>query len=167
MVEKEVKIKVADIEPFHSRLKKMGAECIQPRYYEKNILYDFTENPLYRKKQALRLRQVNKKTFLTFKGTPRKSRQFKIRDEFETEVKNKKEMEKILKSVGLKPVFEYRKHRTVYKKERVKICLDEIRIGYFIELEGPPSDIVRLVHSLGFSRKDFIKNLIFFKIPAP
>lgn len=157
MVEIEVKIKVDDVTPFHSRLGKIGAVCIKPRQYEENILYDFEKNQLYQKHQALRLRQVGKKSFLTFKGTPKKSRQFKIRNEFETEVKNKKEIKRILKSLELKPVFEYQKYRTVFKKKRVKICLDEIRSGHFIELEGPQSDIVRLACSLGFSRKNFIK----------
>ncbi|MFO7867268.1 MAG: class IV adenylate cyclase [Candidatus Aminicenantes bacterium] len=157
MLETEVKIKVDQIEPYHNRLKSLGAECIHPRCYEENILYDFSQNELFHKNQALRLRRINKKSFLTFKEAPQKSRQFKIRNEFETEVKNSKEIKKILKSLGMKPAFEYRKHRTVYKKKRIKICLDETRIGHFIELEGPQSDIVQFARSLGFSRKEFIK----------
>lgn len=158
MVEIEVKIKVPDVKPFHVQLQKIGAECIRPRHYEENTLYDFSNNSLYGKQQALRLRQLDKKSFLTFKGTPQKSRQFKIRDEFETEVKNTKETKKILKSLGLKPVFSYSKQRAIYKKKGVKICLDEMKIGHFIEFEGPQSNIVQLAQTLGFSRKDFIKD---------
>ncbi len=158
MIEIEVKIKIADIEPYHDKLKRLGAECIKPRHFEENVLYDYSEKPLFHRRKALRLRRMGKKTFLTFKGTPQRSRQFKIRDEFETEIKNQKEMKKILKALGLKPVYEYRKHRTVYKKKQIKICLDEISIGQFIELEGPQSDIVRFAQTLGFSRKDFIKD---------
>ena len=156
-MEIEIKIKVPDIEPFHARLKKIKAKCIRPRHFEENTLFDFQGNKLFQNKQALRLRRIDKKFFLTFKGTPHKSRQFKIRDEFETEIRNYKAIKKILKKLGLKPVFEYRKHRTVYQKKGIKICLDETRIGHFIELEGPQSDIVQTARELGFSRRDFIK----------
>jgi len=41
---------------------------------------------------------------------------------------------------------------------RVKITLDESEVGYFLELEGKRSDIVRLAEKLGYSRQDFIKS---------
>ncbi len=157
MLEIEVKIQIGD--PGHTRkkLEAAGAALVKERAFEENTLYDFPLTPLKGKKQALRLRTTGKKHFLTFKGAPHKSRKFKIRDEFETEIKNSKHIQKILKSLGLQPVFVYKKFRTQFRARRLSICLDETGIGNFLELEGRQSDIVRFAEKLGISKKEFIK----------
>ena len=109
------------------------------------------------KSRALRPREAGRKTFLTFKGPPQKSRRFKVRDEFETEIRNGKEMRRILRALGLVPTFQYRKFRTVFRKGVVKVCLDETAVGNFAELEGERSDIVRLAKTLGYSPAQMIK----------
>jgi predicted adenylyl cyclase CyaB len=156
MLEIEVKIKVENPESAGQMLKALGAEVDKGRHYEQNTLYDFVTRQLQGKGHALRLRKVDKKIFLTFKGTRQKSRKFKIREEYETEVKNEKQITNILKSLGLRPVFAYKKHRTVYRKKKLKICLDETSIGTFLELEGQRNDIVRFAQALQISKKDFI-----------
>ena len=157
MVEIEVKIRIDNLEEIQERIATQGGHCSKPRHLEENTLYDFKDSRLYSKQHALRLRSIDRKTFLTFKGAQRKSRKFKIREEFETEVKNKKQLEKILHSLGLKPVFRYEKHRTVYRKKNLKICVDETSVGNFLELEGNQSDIVRFAKDLGLSKQEFIK----------
>jgi len=156
MLEIEVKIRVADLEAVQKNLTARGAQLIKPRHLEENTLYDFREGNLYARNHALRLRTVNKKTFLTYKGAPLKSRKFKIREEFETELKNRADSRKILKALGLIPVVSYSKHRTVYRHRRLKICLDETSAGVFLELEGKRSDIVRFANSIGFEKTEFI-----------
>ena len=157
MVEIEVKIRVDDIKNLGEKILELGAKLEKERLYEENTLYDFPSKTLYKKRQALRLRRMNKKSFLTFKGPPQKSRKFKIREEYETEVKNEKQLRKILKSLGFIPVFNYEKHRTVYRKKGLKISLDETSIGNFIELEGAREEIVKFANFLGVSKKEFIK----------
>lgn len=157
MVEIEVKIKVKDLGAVKEKILKIDAKLEKKRFLEENTLYDFPSETLYKKRQALRVREIGKKTFLTFKGTPQKSRKFKIRDEYETEVKNQKQLNKILKATGLVPVFDYQKYRTVFKKGPLKICLDELSIGKFIELEGERNEIVKFAKALGFSKDEFIK----------
>jgi adenylate cyclase class 2 len=157
MLEIEIKIRVKDIKSFLIKVQEKGAVLKKDRYLEENILYDFPSKLLYKKQHAIRLRKIKKKHFITFKGSPQKSRKFKMREEFETEVKNGKQMKKILKSLGLISIFEYKKFRTVYKKKKLKICLDELPIGNFIELEGERNDIVKFAEELGYSKKDFIK----------
>jgi adenylate cyclase class 2 len=100
---------------------------------------------------------VGNKAFLTFKGPHQKSRKFKVREEFETEVKNPKHMQKILSALGFRVVFRYQKYRTVYRKKKLIICIDETPVGHFLELEGERSDIVRFAKSLGFTKPEFIK----------
>lgn len=157
MVEIEVKIRIKDISPIAKKILNQGAKLEKERFFEENTLYDFPSHLLYKKRQALRLRKIDKKTFIAFKGTPQKSRKFKIREEYETEIKNEKQLKKILKSIGLIPVFNYKKHRTLYRKKRLKICLDETPVGNFIELEGKREEIVKIAKALGFTKKEFIK----------
>jgi adenylate cyclase class 2 len=157
MVEIEVKIRVGDLRPLKEKILKLDARLEKERYSEENTLFDFSTQALTKKQQALRLRTAGKKIFLTFKGPPEKSRKFKIRKEYETEVKNEKQIRKILNSLGFIPVFTYNKFRTVYRKKNLKICLDEMSIGNFIELEGERNEIVKLTKALGISKKEFIK----------
>lgn len=157
MIEIEVKIKINDPSEIIERITDLNVELDRERHLEENTLYDFASKDLYEKHHALRVRSINKKTFLTFKGATQKSRKFKIREEYETEVKNGKQLQKILKSLGLQPVFTYNKHRTVFKKKKLKICLDETSVGNFLELEGQQSDIVRFAEELQLSKKEFIK----------
>ncbi len=157
MVEIEVKIKVDDLNAVKEKILRIGAKIEKDRFWEENTLFDFPSQDLYKKKQALRLRKINKKSYLTFKGSPQKSRKFKVRAEFETEVKKEKQLRKILKALGLVPSFHYQKYRTTYRKKHLRICLDETSIGHFIELEGERSEIVRFTKSLGFSKNEFIK----------
>jgi len=156
-VEIEVKIKVNDFKAVKDKILAQGARLIKDRYFEDNTLYDLASGKLYKNKQALRLRTINNKTFLTYKGEPRKSRKFKIREEYESEVKNRKDIKKILKSLRFTPVYKYEKYRTVYRYKNLEICLDETSVGNFIELEGQRSDIVRFAQAIGFSKKYFIK----------
>jgi len=157
MVEIEVKIKIQDFQVLKQNIAKRKVTLDKPRHLEENILYDFPDQRLYKKDQALRLRRIDKKYYLTFKGPHQKSRKFKIREEFETEIKNGKQFRSILKSLGLIPVFQYRKNRTQYKKKNLKICLDEMPIGSFLELEGEREEIVRFAEELGYTKDEFIK----------
>ncbi|UCE40914.1 MAG: class IV adenylate cyclase [Candidatus Aminicenantes bacterium] len=157
MIEIEVKIRIDDPEKMADKLGTLGAELSKGRHWEENTLYDFPSRSLFSQKRALRLRIENKKAYLTFKGPPQKSRKFKIREEYETEVKNEKQMKKILKELGFIPTFHYKKYRTTYRLKKCKICLDETSIGNYLELEGEQSQIVRVATSLGFLKKEFIK----------
>ena len=157
MVEIEVKLPVADPQSFRESLLRAGARLEKERYAEDNTLYDFRAGELRQKRSALRLREAGRKTYLTFKGPPQKSRRFKVRDEFETEVRNGKEIRRILRALGLVPTFRYSKFRTVFRKGVVKVCLDDTPVGCFAELEGERSDIVRLAKTLGFSPAQMIK----------
>ena len=150
VLEIEIKIKIEDPPAVREKILSLGGVVKKERHFEENTLYDFPDASLYSKKQALRLRTAGKKHFLTFKGTPQKSRKFKIREEYETELKNGRDGKKILKNLGLQPVLSYSKHRTTFQVRKLEICLDETSAGTFLELEGKQSDIVRFAESLGY-----------------
>lgn len=157
MLEIEVKARVSDLAALRKRLLELGADLVRERHAEVNVLYDFRSRDLLANRQALRLRTSGKKAYLTFKGAPRKSRRFKVREEFETEVKRPEYLRKILKGLGLIPVFRYEKRRTVFRKGTLKICLDETGAGNFAEFEGEREKIVRFSKVLGVPRTDWIK----------
>ncbi|MCI4444609.1 MAG: class IV adenylate cyclase [Candidatus Aminicenantes bacterium] len=157
MLETEIKLKVNNLKEMREKLLSLGCQIERDFYREWNTLYDFADNRLEKSRQALRLRRIDKKAFLTYKGQPQKSRSFKIREEYESEIKNIRHFKKILKKLGLRPVFEYRKKRMLLRKGRVKICLDETPVGNYLELEGRRSDIVKIARLLGYTRKEFIK----------
>jgi len=156
VIETEAKIKVADTKALKERLLAIGCVLERDRYLETNVLYDYRDDTLFAKREALRLRMIGKRAWLTFKGAPRKARSFKVRPEFESEVRDPASFRKVLKAIGLRPVFRYRKHRILFRKGRLVICLDETSVGDYIELEGRRSDIVRFARVLGYSRTDFI-----------
>ncbi|MBN1272202.1 MAG: class IV adenylate cyclase [Candidatus Aminicenantes bacterium] len=156
MIEIEVKIKIKDREEFKRNISEAGANLSKDRHFEENTLYDFPDKSLYRKGCAFRLRTVHKKSFLTFKGPHQKSRKFKVREEYETEVRNGKQMKHIIKLLGLVPTFSYCKYRTVYRKKNLTICLDELDIGTYAEFEGEKNKIVKFAQSVGISKKEFI-----------
>jgi adenylate cyclase class 2 len=157
MLETEIKIRIQDPGAMRRRLLDLGAAVVRERVLEVNTLYDFPSAGLKTARKALRLRVSGKRATLTFKGPHQKSRSFKVREEFETGVRNAGELRKILKALDLHPALSYRKHRTVLRKGRLVITLDETSVGDFLELEGKRHEIVRFARALGFTRKDFIR----------
>ncbi|MCP2519932.1 class IV adenylate cyclase [Candidatus Aminicenantes bacterium AC-335-K20] len=155
--EKEIKLKIKNTGEIIKRIEEKGAKLIRKRHFEDNFLLDFPDNSLYRRGTALRIRVTEEKNFLTFKGKKRKSSSFKIRDEWETEIKDVKALFMILKNIGLEIKFRYQKFRTIYRKNKLKITIDETPIGNFLELEGEEKEIKDFVNDLGFSEKSFIK----------
>jgi adenylate cyclase class 2 len=156
MTETEVKIRIEDPKAMRERLLGLGAVVAREKHLETNILFDFAAGDLRAGRQALRLRKTGKRATLTFKGEPRKSRSFKVREEFETQVRDPRELRRILKALGLRETFAYEKQRTVLRKSRLTICIDETAVGNFLELEGETHEITRFARSLGYKRADFI-----------
>jgi len=157
VVEIEVKVRVNDPAAIRQAILQSGARLEKERTPEENTLFDLRARPLTSKKCALRLRRAGRKVFLTFKGTPQKSRRFKVRNEYETEIRDEKALRRILRALGFIAVFRYEKSRTLFRKGRLKIALDETAAGAFCEFEGEKSDIARYARTLGFRSSDWIK----------
>ncbi len=157
MLETEIKFRAADLGLVRSRLLEMGAVLVRERHREDNRLYDFRGGTLAAGRSALRLRTAGRKATLTFKGQPQASRRFKIRPEYETAVGDAAAVSRILKGLGLRPVFRYVKQRTELRLGRVHVCLDELAIGTFVELEGPRPHIARLARKMNVPSGEWIR----------
>jgi predicted adenylyl cyclase CyaB len=156
VTEIEVKIRIGDVRAAREKVLGLGAVVSRERYLEKNTLFDFPSGALRAGRRTLRLRAAGKRATLTFKGEPQKSRSFKVRQELETQVRDPKQAFRILRALGLQETFAYEKRRTVFRKARLTIALDETEAGNFLELEGERHEIVRFARALGYRRADFL-----------
>jgi adenylate cyclase class 2 len=98
---------------------------------------------------ALRLRRARGRAILTYKGPARFSGSIKIREERETAVEDAEEIEAILAGLGFLRKFRYEKRREEWLFESCTVALDETPIGRFVEVEGEPTAIRRVVVALG------------------
>lgn len=183
----EIKLRIEDVAAIRRRLKQIGARQIVQRTFESNTLYDSPQNDFRRRGRLLRLRieestrsngqspKGESAAVLTYKAPPRTlgqlgsaiqqlpfRRHFKVRDEYEVSLPSAdaQEMDTILHSLGVRPVFRYEKVRTTYALPKVrglKIELDETPIGPYLELEGPVKGIHLAARLLGFAKTDYLK----------
>src|SRR5271169_6584556 len=161
--ETEIKLRVSSPHAIKRRIQSLGFVVTEPRHFERNVLFDFSDLRLRKSRSAIRLRQEGKRFLLTFKGPPLQSRDYKIRREIETEVADGRRMKETLEALGLHAVFCYEKYRTTYasggKRSASRsglLVLDETPIGNFIELEGPRRWIDRIASELGYNRDEYV-----------
>ena len=132
MIEIEVKAR-ADHERIKELLRDLGARAIDVEHH-----YDTYYNAPHRDfsitDEALRIRIVNGRAVLTYKGK-KLDAVSKTREEFETGVDGDT-MRSILLSLGFVESGVVKKTRAVFELEDMTICLDSVDgLGEFIEVE--------------------------------
>ena len=67
-------------------------------------------------------------------------------------------LERIFATIGYKRIWVYEKYRTKFTRtgEPGVIEVDELPIGDFVELEGPPAWIDRMAAQLGYAEQDYV-----------
>ena len=145
----EIKLPCANLGAARKKLLGLGATGRAPLHFESNVLYDDSAGGLAESGRALRLRRAGEAAFLTFKGPARFEDGVKIREERETGVSDPEETAAILAALGFAPRFRYEKRREDWPIEGCAVALDETPIGNFVEVEGAPPDIRRVVLALG------------------
>ncbi len=146
--EVEVKLPCSDLSAVRRKLEAAGAALEAVRHFESNDLYDDLEKRLSSAGRTVRLRRARGRAILTYKGKARFQKGIKTREERETEVSQPAEMEAILAGLGLERRFRYEKHREEWRLEECTIALDETPIGTFVEVEGEPPAIRRVLKTL-------------------
>jgi adenylate cyclase class 2 len=165
----EIKLRVSNPQTLKRRLAGLAFYAIRRRHFESNHLFDFPNQKLRNTRCLLRLRFAGAKSLLTFKGSPLRSRDYKIRNEYETEVHDGKVLWRVLEGLGLRETFRYEKYRTVYGRrphennsDRTtpkpgELVYDETPIGNYLELEGPKGWIDAVAAQLGYQRRDYVR----------
>jgi len=69
------------------------------------------------------------------------------REEFEIEIDDFSSAYKILNALGYTVTAVYEKVRETYQIDSVLVMLDELPIGFFVEIEGPSMDSIRQMSS--------------------
>jgi adenylate cyclase class 2 len=176
--EREIKLRIEDLEGLRHALAKLGTRIVKPRVHEHNIIFDTPQFTLGKREQLLRIRtetlaatsrKTNPRFILTFKapirgaGSRGKRQRHKICEEIELQVSDAKPLAEILEGLGLRGWFQYEKFRTTFQlrasnawAKGLLLELDETPIGLFVELEGPARAIDRAAQALGFAGKDYI-----------
>ncbi len=145
----EVKLPCADLAGTRGKISEAGGRLLAPLHFESNDLFDNERGSLAAAGCALRLRRTDATTLLTFKGPARFESGVKVRPECETGVSDASQAEAILAGLGLARRFRYEKRREEWETEGCAIALDETPIGNFVEVEGEPGAIRRVVSLLG------------------
>ncbi len=124
----------------------LGEPIKQVDCYYRHPQRDFAQTD-----EALRIRTVGEKNFLTYKG-PKLDAETKTRHEEEVRFADGSEAKKscklILTHLGFESVATVIKHRIVGKFERdgfhVEVALDQVEhLGHFVEIEIPVPDVNR------------------------
>lgn len=152
-LETELKLRIRAVEPWFDRLEALGFRCAFPLQEEVSLLWD-REAELQNRDCALRTRRYGTHCSLTWKGPRQRHATLKIRPELETLVEDGEALENILRALGYVPVLRMVKHRAVYRKEPLVVCLDRTSFGAFLEMEGPEADLSALRETLGLSEAD-------------
>src|SRR5205085_5672576 len=134
-IEIEIKIPCESID----RLKELPGklELETPRHFEDNWMLDTADARLKNEQSALRIRFVDGRGLITFKGLSNTTSNFKAREELETHTDEPNQMLAIFERLGYHPFFRYQKYRTVYKlaldeSKSLKVMFDETPIGNFL-----------------------------------
>jgi adenylate cyclase class 2 len=148
-LEIELKFYLADFHTLRAHLLDLGAVCIGPRTFEHNVRYETEDGRLLKNNSLLRLRK-DQGTTLTFKSPPLKADpRFKVYRELEVRVNDFDTMDAILRDLGFLRRQVYEKWRETWKLNDTTLCMDSLPFGNFLEIEGSPEPIIRIVHDLG------------------
>ena len=140
----ETKFLVRDIQNIELRLINLKAGIFKPRCLENNFRFDTKENKLASESKVLRLRQDTNQ-WLTYKEPGDLINGVRSRHEIEFNVSDIKATQSLLEALGLHIFQTYEKFRTVYILNGIKIMLDELPIGSFIEIEGDEVQSIKKV----------------------
>jgi adenylate cyclase class 2 len=144
-IEKKYRLTKKQRDAMLRRLLKLGSPAGE---------VEFEENTIYRGGRldvggcALRLRRVNGRALLTFKERLPGKSSIKHQREEETEVMDADALDRILRSLELRPGLVYEKRRTSWQIGKAEVALDELPFGLFMEIEGPEQEIARVERQL-------------------
>lgn len=144
--EKKYRLTPAQRKTVLDLLKNFGAE-FKGEDSEENIIYH--GGILNEKGAILRIRKTQDKTILTYKKRIQNEFAVKQQIEYETEVANAAELEKIIENLGFSPRLIYEKRRKTWKFRQVEVVLDELPFGEFMEIEGSFTAIAEAEMFLG------------------
>ena len=128
----EIKLKIEKEDQIKKKLLKLGG--IPKKPYEQKTYGFFSENSI-KKGIFPRIRREQGAVVLTIKVKRRKKTNYFERKEYSVKLDNIKEGISVLKALGFTRIREFTKERQEWKFSKVKIALDKLYFGTFLEIE--------------------------------
>lgn len=169
----EIKIPVKDRQQVLEKLQKMGFQK-KTEIIEEDMYFNSDHYDIKKRDEALRIRKStyiaeNRTTAqINFKG-PKIDKISMSRIEYETDIKDAKSMENILKALGFQPVAGVEKVRCYLERDGMTACVDCVKgLGDFLELEVLTAEggqreknlrkMDKVLEELGYSMKDTVRS---------
>ena len=168
MLEIELKVRVASLDPVRRKLQQHNAEFCG-RVHEHDIYYNAPHRDFSKTDEALRVRFTDGKTVVTYKGAKMKNLNLKAREELNTAIESGETFSQILTRLGFARSAEVNKWRENYRFSNASIALDEVEhLGAFVEIEvledtdasGAASTIDRIAKKLGILGKPILASYL-------
>lgn len=158
--EREVKIKVKDLERVRNRIRD-NRGILKKRVSQIDIYYSHPCKDFKKTDEALRVRIENGNKEVTYKGPRIAKGEVKVREEINVAVEG--EIEEIFEKLGFKRIAKIEKEREEYELKGFKISLDRVRkLGEFVEIETnePLDELKAFVEELGIPWKPVAKTYL-------
>ena len=156
LIERERKYRLTEAEARALETRLRGGGATERHEIQDSIIFRDREDRS-KKDTILRLRTVDGKRELTFKG-PKQTRGLdKYREELNVEVGEGPVVE-VLDAIGYRPVIRYRKDSRIFEFEGVLVSIDRLNgLGAFCEIEVPDleHDLDAVARDLGLQEESF------------
>lgn len=165
--ETEIKLLIHDLSRAREQLQSLNSAIRKERHFEDNRVLDTPGEQIRKNGWLMRVREIKllddetcrrMPAILTFKGPTIISDSVKNREEIECTIDPPENYLHIMERLGYVVKFRYQKYRTIYgfDGKQLHVCIDELPIGNFFELEGPAEEIHEIAERLGYSRDEYI-----------
>jgi adenylate cyclase class 2 len=149
----EVKFKLTSKDNIIEKLVSLEGKFKKPY---RQTTYGFFSEDSIEKGIFPRIRGESGKHVLTVKVRPKKKTKYFERKEYSVVIDNEKEGIKILKLLGFDRVRKFSKKRQEWSFSDIKVCVDNLYFGTFLEIEGKKKQIERMIKRLGFEKRERI-----------
>lgn len=150
-IEKEIKLKIDNIEGVVDTLRRNGAIFIGGAL-ERTIRFDTTAQDYEKQGKFLRVRSGFSNTITLKEKIKSSNNNVRERKETEFEIEDIDKMCYILGALGLDYTRTMEKYRQHWKLDNCSITLDELPFGIFMEIEGEESEIYKICDKLGLDK---------------
>ncbi len=153
----EIKVYIQDLAGLADRLRMCGADLSRKRMLERNLRLDTEDQSLKKEGRLLRIRQDDR-VRVTYKENAQLEAGVITRTELEFIVDEFAISKKLFAALGYQVIAIYEKYRQEYRLGDVKVMLDELPYGDFLEIEAPNIALIDGVgQMLGLDRSQGIE----------
>lgn len=131
----EAKFRITSFKEIKKLFQLSGVTCSGIEV-QRDVYYASPDRDFGCSDEALRIRYVEQRTVLTYKGPKLASIGMKAREEINVRVEAGKDLEIILQRLGFSAAYTVEKKRERYEWRGAEISLDEVKgLGTFVEIE--------------------------------